>query len=66
MGVRSGVCIALVLLLLMMLVLRYSACVTSTSGPFAVFHRPRLAGFYRVGPLAFASVLVAPDSTVLE
>ena len=37
---------ALVLLLLMMLVLHYSACMINTSGPFAVFRRPLLVSFY--------------------
>ena len=46
MGVKSGVCIALALLLLTMLVLHYSACVITTSEPFAVSYRPLLAGFY--------------------
>ena len=35
-----------ILLLLMMLVLHYSACMITTSGPFAVFRRPLLASFY--------------------
>ena len=63
-GARSGVCTALVLL--MMLVLHYNACMTTASGPFAVFRHPLLAS--RVGPLAFArlSVLVAPNSAVFE
>ena len=39
MGVRSGVCIALALLLLTMLVLHYSACMITTSEPFAFFCR---------------------------
>ena len=48
MGVRSGVCIALALLLLTMLMLHCSACMitTSESEPFAVFCHPLLAGFY--------------------
>ena len=45
-GVRSGVCIALALLLLTMLVLHYSACMITTSEPFAISYRPLLAGFY--------------------
>ena len=36
MGVRFGVCIALMLLLLIMLVLPYNACMITTSRPFAV------------------------------
>ena len=46
MGVRSGVCIALALLLLTMLVLHYSACMITTSEPFAISYRPLLAAFY--------------------
>ena len=64
MGVRSGVCIALVLLLLTMLVLHYSACMITTSEPFAVHSSQVFTD--RVGPLAFASVLVAPNYAILE
>ena len=63
-GVRCGACIAIALLLLTMLVLHCSACMITTLQPFAIFCSQAFTD--RVGPLAFASVLVAPNSAILE
>ena len=67
MGVRSGVRIALELMLLTMLVLHYSVQIIIASGPFAGLYHPLLASFTdRVGPFSYASVLVAPNTAIFE
>ena len=58
MGVRSGVCIALALLLLTILVLHCSAYMITTSEPFVVFRRPLLAGFYLLTELGLLPLQV--------
>ena len=56
MGVTSGVCIALVLLRLMMLVLHCNASMITTSGPFVVLNDAQIV----------IGVMVVLNSAILE